>query len=132
MVIYPLSARIPVKIADVTFWVAPLSWGQKQEILNCKKLSGGVEVDDNIMRTYLTLKFSIKQIDGLKNFDGTDYVLELGPDGNMTEVGMSDLMQIDQFPKLITTCAELVGKIRDIDADGVTVDLKQVRLAKKN
>ena len=132
MVIYPINYRIPVKLGTVTVWISPLSWGHKQEILNCKKLEGGVEVDDAMKRVFLTLKYSMKSVDGLTNPDGSPYVLTLDTAGNASEDAISDLMQMDGFATLIKICATLMGEIKDLEVDGVKVTVKDGLIVKKS
>jgi hypothetical protein len=75
MIIYKMSDRIPVEIGELRFWISPLSYGQKMDLSNCSSVVSGEQKIDGVKFASLLLKYSIKEIEGLTNFDGTEYKL---------------------------------------------------------
>lgn len=131
MKIYRTTDRIPVKIADLTFWFSPMTWAHKSEIVSLTQREGGeVKVDGNRV-AFLTLKYSLKAIEGLKCADGSDYVFDCDSDGIPTDETINDLFQLDTVDKLVTVAASWLSKIRPIELSGVTVDFDHVQNTKK-
>lgn len=132
MIIYRLTDRIPVKIDDLTFWVAPMSFAEKLALNQAVKTTGGVEVMDAAKVAFLTIKFSVKEVEGIKLPDGSDYPLSFDASGALTDDCVSELLQIDTSPKLVTACGLLTREIKEHSIKGVKIDLKGVRPGKKS
>lgn len=81
MIISRLTDRFKIKMEGVTLTVAPLSGRQKLEMTSMirQKDDGKLYIDKPSQELYL-VKHSIKGIDGLKDFDGKDYVLSFDGD----------------------------------------------------
>ena len=120
-----------MKVGEVTIWVSPLSYDQKVSLSTQTKMVSGHETVDAVKVAFLCLKYSIKEIDGIKNSDGSDYSVALDASGVATDECISELMQMDYAPNIVTACSLLVGKIEAHDVDGVTIDLSGVKQAKK-
>ena len=131
MIVYKVTDRIPVKIGEITFWVSPLTFSQRNELASYAQMKGGVENIDNMKVVMSVLKFSLKQVDGLTCADGSPYVLELGQDGCATDDAIGEIMGISGADKLITAASMLAGQIKEHDIKGVKIDLTQVRSVKK-
>lgn len=71
-----LSDRFKIKMEGVTVMVAPLSGRQKLEMTSMIKQrdDGKLYIDKPSQEHYL-IKHSVKSIEGLKDYDGKDYVL---------------------------------------------------------
>lgn len=131
MIVYRLTDRIPAKIGGLTFWLAPLSFEQKANLLDCRKMEGGVEVVDSAKRCRLSIKYALKKVEGLKCADGSDYMLEMGPDGVLTDDAVNEVMSLDCMVKLVSACMSLLGGVSDPGIEGVEFDLKGVVNEKK-
>lgn len=132
MIVYKTTDRIPLKFGEIKVWISPLSFEQKTNILAATKMKSGVEVSDPSKQTFLSLKYGVKEIEGLKNPDGSDYRLELDENGVLTDECLSDLIDLEYFPKLSEICIKLINGVKALDKiEGVEVDLTQVKSTKK-
>lgn len=131
MIIYRLTDRIPVKIAKLTFWIAPLSFEQKSNLLDCKKMEAGKEVVDGGKRAKLALQYAIKKVDGLKCSDGTDYALKMDEAGNLSDESVDELSGLNCLGPLVSVCLGLMNGVSDMKVEGVEINLKGVVSEKK-
>jgi hypothetical protein len=132
MIIYRLTDRIPCKIGELTFWLSPLSYEQKMNLLECKKMEGGKEVVDGHKRARLSLKYGIKKVEGLSCADGSPYVPSVGPDGILVDEAVDEIMGLDCLNALVTVCVGLLNGVSDPKLEGVEVDFKGVVSEKKD
>jgi len=105
MIIYKTTDRIKVKIGEVTFHLSPLTWDQKQDILNDAKLSEGKPSNRN--STYKSLKYAIKSVEGISLADGTAYQVDLD-NGILSDACVEDILNLELSPKLILACYSMV------------------------
>ena len=132
MIIYKSTDRIPVKVGEITFWVSPLTYGQKIQIAESTKLKGGVEVQDNYQVAFKTIKFSVKSVEGFKDSCGDDYSPTFDADGCLSDDSTSDIMNLDSAKYIVSACASLMNEIKGYELDGVTVDIKGIKSVKKS
>ena len=104
MRVYSLKDRITVKIDELEFKLAPLSYKQKIEIQSL--LTSGKEVEGTI----LAVKYSVKHVSGLEDSDGNEYKLSFEND-SLTEDSIDALMNIECGIKLQLACAHLLNGI---------------------
>jgi hypothetical protein len=133
MVIYRLTDRIPVKIAELTFWLSPLSYEQKVNLLDCKKMVGGEEVSDNAKRARLAIKYGIKGIEGVTCADGSAYAPAMDTDGTLSWGAVDEISELGCLTCVIQACMALLGNFAEAKLDGVEFNLKGVKnVAKKD
>lgn len=119
-----MSDRIKVTIGDISFLLAPMNYMQKQEIVGCTTISSGSETFDLGKAQFIYLKYSVKGVDGLKNYDGSDYELEFEGD-NLTDNCVSELFNIAQRDKLTTAAWAILNGISEDEAiDGVLIEVQ--------
>jgi len=81
MKIARLSDRFKIKMEGVTVIVAPLSGRQKLEMTSMiKQQNDGKFYIDKASQEHFFIKHSIKEIQGLKDYDGVDYTLDFDGD----------------------------------------------------
>jgi len=131
MVIYRLTDRIPAKIADLTFWLSPLSFEQKVNLMECKKMEGGVEVVDGLKKARLAIKYGIKGVDGLTNADGSKYEPAMDSDGTLAWSAVDEISELSCLSPVIHACLSLMGRFNEIKLEGVEFDLKGVKNVQK-
>lgn len=133
MIVYKMSDRIPVEIGDVKFWVSPLSYGQKMELASCSTMVSGEQKIDGPRFATLLIKFSVKEVEGITNFDGTPYELQFDKDGTLSQECLDEILQIEQSPGLLKAATHLFTSMTDYELDGVKIDMKAVKnVSKKN
>jgi hypothetical protein len=130
MIIYKTTDRIPVTIGELKVWVSPLSLDQKMRLRNLINQSAGEENTSFAFALEL-LRLSVKQVEGVKAGDGSDYELDFGADGYLTDECVKELIQLGQCPQLITACGLLYQEIKEHQLEGVQFDLKGVKSVKK-
>lgn len=132
MKIYRLSDRVSVKIGELVFKLAPLSFTQKAEILDCKKIVAGEEILDRIGATKLAIKYSLKDVEGLEDIDGNKYELDKDDSGNLSDSCIDELLNVEVAPSLITTCFNFLNGVPSHIVDPETgKKLKGVEIIKK-
>lgn len=131
MKIYKSSDRIPVRLGSITFWLSPMLWRHKTEIIGLTQLSGGTEKVDGNKVAFLTVKYSLKSVDGLQCADGTPYELEIDSEGIPTDDAVSELFQLDNVERLVVVASTWISKIKALDIEGVEIDLEKVKSSKK-
>ncbi len=110
--IYKRTDRITVRIDDVVVKLAPLTLDQKTEIQHAF-LSSRKETDIRLASKgiALALKYSLKGIEGLEDSDGQPYKLSLGPDENLTDQCIDDLLNLELTRKLSMVCSAMVNGV---------------------
>lgn len=131
MKIYRTSDRIPVKIGELTFWLSPMSWGHRAEIVALARKQAGIDATDANKAGFLTLKYTIKEIEGLENSDGSPYVCEYEQSGCLTDDCVDDLYQLDILPQLVQVGGMFLNGLPKGEIEGVHIDLGNVKNAKK-
>ena len=130
MIIFKTTDKVPVKIADLTFWISPLTLDQRRQINDLTKTQGGVEKVDGFSAAEYYIKFGVKAIDGLTLADGSNYQCGYNDDGTLDDATIGDIFQLACFSQLITACTNLAAVAAN-KLEGVTVDLKAVKSIKK-
>jgi hypothetical protein len=132
MIIYRLTDRIPVEIGEVKFWLSPLSYSQKVVLAELYQMKAGVEHQDTHRAVLLSIKYSVKGVEGIKQSDGSDYALSFDADGTLSDQCVQELLGIDQAKQLVDACQYLSLVIKEHQIEGVRIDLAGVKDSKKN
>lgn len=132
MIIYRTTDRIPVKIGEATFWIAPLSGAQKTELLSMTLVKSGEERFLALAHACRTIAMSVKAVTGIQNADGEEYVLSFDANGDLTKECVEELITVDGADKLVTVAgAFALSQFGDPKLDGVVVDFSKVQTLKK-
>jgi hypothetical protein len=102
--LYRTTDKIEVKIGEISVKVSPLNYEQKS-IVNAKIMSG--KADQIMDAVRLAVKFSVKEIKGIKLPDGSDYALEFDDKG-VSDSCLDDLSNLDQNKELSIICGQLL------------------------
>lgn len=131
MIIYRPNDRIPLKIGKITLIVSPLTGDQNSELATYTKMQGGKEVVDVGRMAISTLKFAVKDIQGVDAtyIDGTKFELERDGD-YLTEQSVGDLYEIFGTAQLNMIAAKLISKQID-EIPGVKIEIDKVVVPKK-
>ncbi len=86
----------------------------------------------------LAVKYAVKSVEGLEDMQGNPYVAETGPDGNLTDACVDDLLNTVETGKMITACSQLISGVplAIIDPstgkplEGVSIELPPARKPK--
>lgn len=85
MIVFQPNQLIKIQIEDANFWITPLTWQQRQEIMTFKKtVSGEVEVD-TLSMAKLALKYGLKKAQGLLLPNGDEFQLDFSDDGKLID-----------------------------------------------
>lgn len=125
MVIYRTTDKVALKVGDVTLLVSPLSAYQKAIVMSQTKMRGGKEVPDAMQMALLTLRYSVKGIEGhdATYADGSVFALTFNGDG-LDDDSLTGLMQILDSAKLNQIAAQLLTTgIADLSVEGVEVEV---------
>jgi hypothetical protein len=130
MIIYKITDRIPIVMGEVKVWISPLTFAQKAALGAATVLRGGKEVTDGFKAAMLSLKYSVKEIEGVQGADGNPYELDFESDGTLTDDCANELFQLECSPLLVKACAKMSNGLSD-EIEGVTIDVKGVKSVKK-
>jgi len=92
--VYRSTDRIKIKIHDVELIVKPLSYFEKSQVEGILFKEGGVIRENSILALAKLIKYSIKEISGVNNLDGTPYQLSFDADGSLLESSIDELMNM--------------------------------------
>lgn len=88
-----IKLNYKTKDGEVSIIIKPLRYAEKVEINSLQKNVAGELIDDYMAQTYLSLKYSICSVYGLKNYDGSDYELEFDEiTGQISDDSVEDLV----------------------------------------
>ena len=130
MKIYRPTDRIPAQIGKLTFWLAPLTNDQKFEAAAFTTMKAGQQVLDHIRRTRWAIKYGVKRVDGLDNFQfstGEPLSVEFEESGCLTDESVELLIELEnsiEFALAANAC--LTGIREGMDIPGVTVEWEKV------
>ena len=118
MRIYKTTDKVNFKVGDAMFTIVPLSRLQKMDILSISsRKESGLAIDSGMEMTALSMKYSIKDVQGLKDGDGDEYKVLFDDQGYLTEQSVDDLFNIEEALPLMTAMASLtsgIGKLNSI------------------
>jgi hypothetical protein len=122
--IYKRTDRIKLQIDDLVVTISPLSIHIKTEAA-AMMAQGKIKADYALLTNaiILMIKHSVKNIEGLKNHDGSDYKVEL-EDNCLKDETIEDLFNIEMHKKLTMICSNLMTSIPDsfIDERGNKIE----------
>lgn len=114
-----LTDRVKLTVGDVSFYLAPYTWGQKMEMSNCTYTKSGQAIVDTYKIQILMLKYGIKNVEGIDDFD-----LKFDADGNLTDESISELLYLEQTTKMINAAYEIHNGLPDkIETEGVALEI---------
>lgn len=132
MKIFRMTDRIPVKIGELTVWFGPLTYDQKAEINGLVQMRSGEEKVDGYRLAFLSLKYGVKGVDGVKDSEDKPYQVEFEESGMaLTDDCTMDLIGLGDSQKVIMAVTRLVNEIKEYEIQGVKIDLKGVKSTKK-
>lgn len=115
-----MTDRIKISVGDTTFILSPLSQAQKMEIADCTKVGkGGEDVFDIAMAQALLVKYSVKDVIGVKDVDGEEYkpVLE---NNELTEDSVAEIFTLQEKSHMLTAAWQCMNGIPDKITDPVS------------
>lgn len=105
-----MKDRVKIDIGDISFYLAPMNRLQKQEISNCRKTVAGEDELDLTESQALYMKYSIKDVKGLTNYDGSPYELEFEGD-YLTDDCVSEILNLEVTQDLIVSAWRIYNGI---------------------
>lgn len=128
MKIYPLTARIPIKIGEVVFHVSPLSYQGKLELAQYIVRRGGADLRPDLQYFMKCLQLCLKKVEGAEYFDGKQFELTFDHQGFVSDDSLGEVSQILSSAKAAAATASLIGEMQDPKMDGVEVNFDKVYL----
>lgn len=112
-----MNDRIPVEIDDITIYISPLSYAQKMELQSYMANAIKGDFVQAMKGAAMAVKYAIKDIDGVEDFEGYKFKLDFEEDGkSLSEACVDNLLNLPQNSKIITTCSAL---LQGIPLDGI-------------
>ena len=128
MKILSLKDKISLKYKDMSdlstieIILKPFSMSNKMEISSKVKIVGGEEVPDNTQQALLSLKYSIVDVKGLKDYSDNEYKLTFDENGFIDDQTVDDLLTVFSEKNLLANIYYASNKMLDkIEGVEVTV-----------
>lgn len=128
MKIYPINARIPIRVGDVTFHVSPLSLAGRMQLGEYIMRRGGAEMRYDMAYAMKCLQLCIKKIEGVEALDGKPYEIRFDDQGFMTDESLEEIQQVLGSAQVASVVSSLIGNMADPNLPGVKVDFENVYL----
>jgi hypothetical protein len=122
------SDKIKYKIGEIEISISPLSFQDKDELREHMIAAKDGDMKAAMAGAVKAIKFALKDISGVEDFDGNPYKLQFEDDSNrrLTDECVSDLMNLEENPKLIAACSMLIARLpKDGDIEGVSLVKKE-------
>lgn len=108
-----MSDRINLEIGELTFVLAPLDYLKKQELASCTKIIKGEEHYDLLKSQALYIKYALKDVKGLEDYNGDEYTLSF--EGNsLTDDCVSEILNLEEKEKLTIAAWQLLNGIKEL------------------
>jgi len=121
-----------IKIDDISFKVAPLTYAQKLEVQGMLTKKNGTDIDNIAKTTKSLIEMSLKDVKGLTYPDGEEFRLDFDG-GKITEPCFDELMNLSLSTKLTIALMQLVQGIpKEIIDTATGKPLKGVSIVKSN
>lgn len=121
MKILRTSDKVSIKHGEIEVIVSPPTYAQKIELMNCFKLAEGKDTIDFLKSSLMSLKFAVKEVNGIKTHLDEDYKVEL-KDGVLSDDCASELLSAFANTPLIGAISTVQAGILDFDG----VDIKVI------
>jgi hypothetical protein len=112
IVAYRPSDLVKVKIGEAIFYVSPLKYGQKTEIMGLTQPQNGIVFTDVAQAAYKLVKYCVKKVENIVYADGEPLVLKI-IDGELTDESVEELLNISISTELIITCQSMLNGVPD-------------------
>lgn len=122
MKIYKLTDKIEYKLGEITIKISPLSVNDKNALTDLM-FKGQSEKDVKALMegSLFALQCAIKEVKGLEDSEGNDYVLEFDENGKLTRECAENLLNIEQSNKLIALCSSFISGVPNALPEGVSL-----------
>ena len=131
MIIYKSTDRIPIKIGALGLTLAPLTFEQKKTLFSNVKQRAGKPVEDVEDAAKKALKYSIKEIKGAKQWDGSDFKLNFDNQGNLIDSCVEALMNLSDSGKIMDSVSKIMSNRLADEVEGVEIVRESVGKKKK-
>lgn len=122
--VFKCSDRLPIKIDDIEVKISPLTFQQRSELNGIiSQATKTLDFGKAAEATFMAVKFSLKEISGVENYDGTPYELKF-ENGILTDESVNDILNLELSPKLGAVSVALINGVPDkiVDEKGNVVD----------
>lgn len=112
--IYRLSDRIPVKFGDIVIKFGILTKHQRTEINSATMIENGERVVDVNLATWLSLKYSIKGIEGVTYATGGEFEVEFEDDKTcLSDACVEEILTLEIRDNLYLAATQMVNGVPD-------------------
>lgn len=119
--LYRRTARIKIKIEDITVTISPLTQDEKAEIQTEMLGYAKGNIKAGARGVFLCLKYAVKDVSGIEDSDGNPYALKF-EDKTLSDESVNDLLNMELTEKLTQVCSSLTNGIpKDFNIEGVEV-----------
>ena len=115
-----LTDRVKISIGKTVFIIGPLSQNQKIELSECNKIDiNGDSVYDLTRAQTLLVKYGLKGIEGVTDYDGSPYKLEI-TNGVLSDECVSEIFTLEEKSLYIQSAWQCLNTIPDKLSDPVS------------
>lgn len=112
MKLFKMTDRVKIKIDDIILSISPLSLEQKEEI-SAHLLEFGTKKDVKhyINAVATSVKYALKDIEGVTDIKGNKYELSFEEDGSLTKGCIEELLNTQISGKIGASCIAFIDNI---------------------
>lgn len=103
---------IRFEVGEVKFGISPLSVEKKSLVSGATRLVGGEYVHDLVTAQQIFIKHSLKELSGVQDYDGNEYVLEF-ENGSLTDECVDDIFNLEQRSEFMVIGWEVFNGLAD-------------------
>jgi hypothetical protein len=127
-----MSDRIKIKVKDITFTIAPLSQLNKMEMTSSiDTVVGGNQEYSLAKARRVLMKYGLKGLEGVTDYNGKPYELEFDHNGDLTEECLSEVWGLEEsniylhaaWQCLQEVPDQILDPLTDKPLEGVSLDL---------
>lgn len=120
--------RMQLTIGDIIFKIAPLSKEQKQELSNCTFINKGQDVYDLAQAQFLYVKYGLKGISGVTDYQDKEYKLVFDDNGHLTDDCANEVLSLEAKSELMMAAWQLLNGMRKLVDPDTGKELKGIDL----
>lgn len=107
--VYGPNDRLKLKVGELVFHVSPMTFAQKLKIQETMMRKGGQSLEDIGLASFYTIKYSIKDVEGLEAPGGEPWKPSFEEDGSLTDQDTEALLSLQVKDSIIQSCLGFVN-----------------------
>lgn len=135
MIVLTPKDRVLVTLTEypeLKFWISPLTYQQRAELASLKEgIKDGIDAKKSLELAYKSLKFALKEVEGVKLLDGKNFKLRLDDNDEVNHEDLEAFLSMTPAFHVAMFTAQLENGFQSYDINGVEVHMDTHKTVKK-